>query len=231
MPDSRSVSSCLLAIALAIAACAPPSTAGQPPDGAGGQNGGTNGGTNDGPLAVDAQTPPTDGRGRPDAAGDAALPPIDASGTPVSDASVVRDASEPDAGGGSLPGGTVACYTTGNPGASCTLPVHCCFTNYDSSHDGACSSTACTWGTIDCDGPEDCPGGQHCCATVIADQDTGIMGYTLACQSAACGAAPAHQELCHPTASPGGTCSGSGRSCVPALGHDNDLPRALSICQ
>jgi hypothetical protein len=221
MPDPRPVSSCLLAIALALAACAPPSTAGQPPDGAGGQGDGQSG---DGSLAADARTPPVDGRARPDAAGDAALPPIDASGMPVSDASIVRDASEPD-------GGTVACYTTGNPGASCTLPVHCCFTNYDSSHDGACSSAACTWGTIDCDGPEDCASGQHCCATVIADQDTGIMGYTLACQSAACGAAPTHQELCHPTSSPGGTCSGSGRSCVPALGHDNDLPRSLSICQ
>ena len=223
MPDSRSVSPCLLAIALALAACAPPSTAGQPPDSAGGQSDGQSGGPSDGPLAVDAQTPPADAHGHPDAAGDAAAPPIDAS--------LGHDASEPDAGGSGPPGGTVACYTTANPGATCTLPAHCCFTNYDSSHDGACSSAACTWGTIECDGPEDCASGQHCCATVIADQDTGIMGYTLACQSTACGAAPTHQELCHPTSSPGGTCSGSGRSCVPALGHDNDLPRALSICQ
>lgn len=223
MPESRSVSSCLLAIALAVAACSPPGSAGQPPDSAGDHA--------DAPLAADARMPPpADAPGRLDAAADATPLPVDASGAPASDAAVTFDASAPDAGS-VPPGGTVACYTTSSPGASCTLPVHCCFTNYDSSHDGACTTAACSWGTIDCDGPEDCPSGQRCCATVIQDQDTGILGYTLACQSTACGAAPMHQELCHPTASPGGTCSGTGRSCVPALGHDNDLPRALSICQ
>ena len=238
MPESRSVSSCLpclpclprlprllclQALALALASCSPPSSAGQATDGAGEHD--------DGPLASDARTsPPADAHGRPDAAADASPLPIDASGSPARDASAGSDASAADGGAG-VPGGTVACYTTSNPGAACTLPVHCCFTDYSSAHDGACATTACDWGTIDCDGPEDCASGQHCCANVIQDPDTGILGYTLACQSAACGAAPMHQELCHPTSSPGGTCSGSGRSCVSALGHDNDLPRALSICQ
>jgi hypothetical protein len=221
MPELRSSSSYVLAVALALAACNPPSNAVQtpPPDSEGG--GRDDAATTDAPAALDARG---DAIGR-DAAGDAAIP-LDATSR---DASAISDAAPSN--DASAPGGVVACYTTANPDAVCTLPVHCCFTNYDSSHDGTCSPAACNWGTIDCDGPEDCPGGQRCCAHVIADPDTGILGYALRCQSTACGPAPANQELCHPTSSPGGTCTGSGRSCVSALGHDNDLPRALSICQ
>lgn len=216
MLELRSLSSCVLAIALALAACAPPSNAAQPPDGDG----------HDDAPGVDARnTPPADAHGQPDAIGHDAA----ADSSPMIDAAGGHDASV--GGDAGAPGGVVACYTTGNPGAVCTLPVHCCFTNYSSAHDGACSTGACTWGTIDCDGPEDCPTGQRCCAHVIEDPDSGITGYTLTCQSTACGPAPANQELCHPTSSPAGTCSGSGRTCVSALDHDNDLPRALSICQ
>jgi hypothetical protein len=213
MPELRSPSSCVLAVALALAACAPPSNGAQtPPD--------------DDAPGVDARSaPPADAHGRPDAIDHDAA----ADSSPMIDAAGGHDASVGDDAG--TPGGIVACYTTGNAGAVCTLPVHCCFTNYSSAHDGACSTAACTWGTIDCDGPEDCSGGQHCCAHVIEDPDSGIIGYALTCQSAACGPAPANQELCHPTSSPAGTCSGSGRTCVSALDHDNDLPRALSICQ
>ena len=217
MLELRPSSSCVLAVVLALAACSPPVNGAQPPpDGDRSHD--------DAPTAVDARSaPPADAYGHPDGNGQ------DADSPPVNDASIIIDASA--GSDAATPGGIVACYTSGAPDAVCTLPVHCCFTNYSSAHDGACSTAACTWGTIDCDGPEDCPSGQRCCAHVIEDPDSGITGYKLACQSAACGPAPANQELCHPTSSPAGTCSDSGRTCVPALNHDNDLPRALSICQ
>ena len=127
--------------------------------------------------------------------------------------------------------GVISCYTEGDPSATCTLPVHCCFGNYSSAHDGECTTSTCTWGTQSCDGPEDCATGQHCCAHVLVDPEIGIFGYTLACQASACGAAPANQELCHPTTtSAAGTCS-TGSSCVTAFGNDNDLPPNLHICK
>jgi hypothetical protein len=167
---------------------------------------------------------------------DAGSPGSDA-GSPGSDAgSPGSDAGSPgsDAGGsgGSGGSGVISCYTEGNPGASCTLPTQCCFSNYSSQHDGACSTAACTWGTIACDGPEDCAGGQHCCAHAIVTPDSGVIGYQLACQASACGAAPANQEMCHPTAgSAAGTCSSPSSRCVTAFGNDNDLPPSLHICQ
>lgn len=148
---------------------------------------------------------------------------------PPPDASRPVDAPPADSSGGggdpSLPG-IVSCYTSGNPTATCTLPTQCCFSNYTAQHDGECSTSACVWGTIDCDGPEDCASGQHCCASVIIDPDWGILGYKLACQSTACGAAPANQEMCHQTS----TC-GTGRTCVSTVGNDSDLPPSLHICK
>jgi hypothetical protein len=151
---------------------------------------------------------------------------------PPPDASRPVDARPMDSGGGgggggdpSLPG-IVSCYTSGNPSATCTLPTQCCFGNYTAQHDGECSTSACVWGTIDCDGPEDCASGQHCCASVIIDPDWGILGYKLACQSTACGAAPANQEMCHETS----TC-GAARTCVSTVGNDSDLPPSLHICK
>ena len=117
---------------------------------------------------------------------------------------------------------TVSCYRQGAPDATCTLPTHCCFSNYDANRNGECMTTACSWGTISCDGPEDCGSGERCCAHAMIDPDQGLMGYTLACQVDPCGPAPANEELCHP-----GTCSSG--TCV--TGHDTDLPRTLSICQ
>jgi hypothetical protein len=167
---------------------------------------------------------------------DAQMPPRDAHRAPdarVGDAAVGRDAGGGtigDGGGGLGGTGSVSCYSSFAPSATCGLPTHCCFTNYSAEHAGSCDTAACTWGTIDCDGPEDCGTGQRCCAHVIIDPDNGITGYKLACQTDACGAAPANVELCHTGATAAGTCEGD-RACVSAADHDFDLPRTLSICQ
>jgi hypothetical protein len=199
---------------------------------------------------ADAATP-IDARGSTDAArpggdaggsvGDAGSSGGDAGGSGGDAGSSGGDAgsSGGDAGGSSGGGdagsgggtGVVSCYTEGSPGTTCTLPTHCCFSNYSSAHDGACTTAACTWGTIACDGPEDCTGGQHCCAHAIVTPDSGVVGYQLACQASACGAAPANQELCHPTAAAAGTCSNPSNRCVTAFGNDTDLPPSLNICQ
>lgn len=209
------MSSCVLAVALALAACSPPPIAVQPPlDGEGGD---------DSPALTDAHAAADAARADAAIRNDASHSPGDASAA-GSDASAPGSDADP-------PGGVVACYTSGSPDNTCTLPVHCCFTNYSSAHDGSCMTSACSWGTIDCDGPEDCPGGQRCCAHVLVDPEIGITGYRLTCQATACGAAPANQELCHPASSPAGTCSGTGRTCVSAASAATDLPRALSVCQ
>jgi len=165
----------------------------------------------------DAQVPTHDAPDAPDAyTGDAAAA-TDARG----------ETSDSAPGGG---GGVVSCYSPFAPGATCALPTHCCFTNYSAEHAGSCDTAACTWGTIDCDGPEDCANGQRCCAHVIIDTDNGITGYKLACQTDACGAAPANVELCHGGSTAAGTCDG-GRACVSAASYYYDLPGTLSICQ
>jgi hypothetical protein len=115
--------------------------------------------------------------------------------------------------------GSVTCYTEGAPGTTCTLPTHCCFSNYSSQLNGQCSDSTCSWGTIDCDGPEDCGSGQFCCATKLD------WGWKLACQSARCGEPPAAEELCHP----GGACSDG--SCVSTYGVNYSLPRTLYVCR
>ena len=135
------------------------------------------------------------------------------------------DASAVDAGSLSS-GGSVSCYRQNSPSASCSAPQVCCFTNYSAQHNGACSSDTCAWGTISCDGPEDCGSGQHCCSHAVVDPDEGIQGYTLACSASACGAAPLDYELCHP----GVPCS-NGKTCVTAYGNANDLPRSLYVCK
>lgn len=134
------------------------------------------------------------------------------------DAATSHDAGTPD---------VVSCYTEGNPLQSCTLPTHCCFSNYSSQHDGQCSNNACLYGTISCDGPEDCSGGQHCCSHALFDSGGALNGYSMACQASACGAAPVNYELCHI----GGPACSNGGTCVTAYLNDNDLPRTLDICQ
>jgi len=222
MSSRRFQSSYALAIALVLAACSPPNSPSSPE-----ADGGPSEGSDD---SVDARHPPPPkdaGTVHPDAGVDApAPPPADASGSSGSDAG-----SDAGSGGGNTGlAGIVACYASGSPNATCTLPTHCCFTNYSAQHDGSCTMDVCAFGTISCDGPEDCPSGQRCCAHAIEDPDFGTLGYTLACQASACGPAPLNQELCHPTALLAGTCS-TGTRCVTAYGNDNDLPRALYICQ
>jgi hypothetical protein len=124
------------------------------------------------------------------------------------------------------PGGTISCYTEGDPTATCTLPTHCCFNNYSSQHDGGCSTSSCVYGTISCDGPEDCASGERCCAHAMRDPDYGTTGYTIACQAAACGIDSLNVEICHPVTG----CSNGG-TCVTAYGNDNDLPRTLDVCE
>ena len=152
---------------------------------------------------------------------------IDASSSAVHDAAV--DASTSYGGSDAGVAGVVSCYSEGNPGATCTLPTHCCFTNYSSQHNGQCTSSACTWGTITCDGPEDCPAAQRCCSHAIVDSSDTVIGYALACQATACGPQPLDEELCHPTLTPTGTCSAG--QCVTTVNHNNDLPRTLYICR
>lgn len=139
----------------------------------------------------------------------------------------------PDAGSGSgsgtesLPGGTVSCYRESSPGAVCTLPAHCCFTNYGATHNGYCDTGTCAWGTIDCDGPEDCASGERCCARAILDSEGSTVGYHMSCSSSACGAPPFGDELCHPN----GQACANGGTCVTAYGHQTDLPRSLYLCR
>lgn len=148
--------------------------------------------------------------------------------------------TKPDAGGGGggagdgdpTLAGVISCGTGYDPRATCATPTHCCFSNYSAQHDGECDATSCSWGTVSCDGPEDCGSGQHCCAHVMIDPDWGIFGYQIACQATACGSAPVNEELCHTTASSAkGTCS-TGTACVTvAAAGDYDLPPALHVCQ
>jgi hypothetical protein len=227
MSSSRFRSSCALAVALALAACAPALPIAPPSSDIGG-------GATDPALPADASTAV-----RPDARGGDASMPTDAGAPPRADAAS-PDAGQgagSDAGGGGGGGGgstsgngVISCFTEGNPGATCTQPAHCCFSNYSSQHDGACSQATCQWGTMECDGPEDCGSGQHCCAHALFT-DGDWRGYQLVCQASACGPAPVNEEMCHPTASPAGTCSSPTSQCVTTSDHDFDLPPTLHICQ
>jgi hypothetical protein len=212
MTNARSCSSFAVIIGLALVACQSPSEAMMAPVDADETAFG-------GRLPHhDAQLPPRDAHSAPDSrTADAAIG-SDVGGEPIGD------------GGGPGGGGVVSCYSAFSPTATCALPTHCCFTNYSAEHAGSCDTDRCTWGTIECDGPEDCGTGQRCCAHVLVDPEEGITGYKLACQADACGAAPANVELCHGDSSATDTCDG-GRACVSAASNDYDLPRTLSICQ
>ena len=132
------------------------------------------------------------------------------------------DAAPPPASGA----GVLTCPRENNVSATCALPQVCCFSNYSSFHAGSCSAGTCGWGTMRCDGPDDCAGGQSCCAHATRDPDFGTTGWILACSASACGAPPFDRELCQPGGAP---CSG-GKSCVSAQGVANDLPRTLYVC-
>lgn len=146
-------------------------------------------------------------------------------GDPSSEARRRKDAGSVIAvdaapGGSTDPVGTVSCYTEGAPGATCTLPVHCCFSNYSAQHDGYCTASECAWGAIGCDGPEDCATGEYCCANARR-----YGGWTIGCQATPCGTSTGHEELCHDTS----TCTAG--TCASAYGLNYDLPRTLSICR
>ncbi len=144
------------------------------------------------------------------------------------DAAVASDSTTSTIDASSTPvAGVIACYTEGDPSATCTLPIHCCFSDYSSQHDGYCTTDACAWGTETCDGPEDCATGELCCARAIVDTAGVVVGYTIGCSTTACGAPPLDHELCHPATG----CSSASASCVTAYGNDNDLPPELYICQ
>ena len=134
----------------------------------------------------------------------------------------VVDATPPTGGVGA-----VTCYAQANPTTTCAQPEHCCFSNYSAQHDGACTTASCAYGTIDCDGPEDCATGERCCSHALVDPNEGLVGYAVACQASACGAAPLDYELCHPD----GPACPNGSHCVTAFGNDNDLPRTLYLCK
>lgn len=140
---------------------------------------------------------------------------------PRVDAAAAPDSSS---SGDSSEAGIISCYSEGAPSNTCTLPVHCCFDNYSAQHNGYCTTSTCSWGTITCDGPEDCADGLRCCATAARDADLGTTGYDVSCKPA-CDGPPLDHELCHPTAD---TCVSG--SCVTAYGNANDLPRTLYVC-
>ena len=127
-------------------------------------------------------------------------------------------AALPDASPTSGDAVTLSCYSEGAPDRTCASPDHCCFSNYTSQHNGYCTTDECAWGTIKCDGAEDCASGQSCCGT-----QSEFGGWALACQSS-CGSTT--EELCHP----GDTCKNGG-TCVSAYGVNNDFPRTLYICR
>lgn len=141
---------------------------------------------------------------------------------PRVDAAVQADAAAP---GEPTAAGTVTCYAQYDPSATCSAPDHCCFSNYSAHHNGECTTATCAWGTITCDGPEDCAAGETCCSTAIVGAD-GIEGYRLACQATACAAAPHGYELCHTAA----TCA-AGQACVSAYDVAPELPRTLDVCR
>jgi len=219
MSAPRTGSSCALIIALALAACSASADSPPPP-----------GDADD--LAYRGSVPRDPHPRPPRDARTADAPPATDARTPRDAGGGTTSDGGPGGGGpsdgGLGAGGAVSCYSDFDPGATCALPSHCCFSNYSAAHAGSCDTASCTWGTIDCDGPEDCAAGERCCAHAMIDPDNGLTGYRLACQATACGAAPVDVELCHPGAA--GTCGG-GTTCVSAADHDYDLPRTLSICQ
>jgi hypothetical protein len=119
--------------------------------------------------------------------------------------------------------GAVTCYTEAAPANTCSLPAHCCFTTYARHHDGHCSQAECLFGTIACDGPEDCRDGERCCGHAITSSLAGTIGYSIACRASCDG--PLAREICHPETG----CSRG--TCVNAYGVDNDLPRTLYVCE
>jgi hypothetical protein len=133
-----------------------------------------------------------------------------------------------DTGGaaGSSQEHSVLCFSQGAPNTICTGADHCCFNNYSAAHDGYCATDECPFGRIECDGPEDCPSGNVCCAERISDPSGIALAYVVACRAGS--ACPSSTwQLCHSSAP--GTC-GAGRSCQAAGPINAELPHELELC-
>lgn len=108
-------------------------------------------------------------------------------------------------------------------GASCcvssTKGLYCA--NSSRGNPCSCNQIGCNTLQIRCDGPEDCPSGQVCCA------ETGVIGPgydTVQCRSECItGFVGSKREVCHP----GGTPCKSGNPCQP----DPQLPPGYASCQ
>jgi hypothetical protein len=116
--------------------------------------------------------------------------------------------------------GVFSCWTLTACLQTCSAPQYCCFNNSNfygiAGEEGTCSNTPCVQsgsaiGSENCDGPEDCPSGQLCCAVEVFDPDFGIITNTIACQVGPCSANA--YELCHPNGAP---CSNPAQSCIIA---------------
>jgi hypothetical protein len=147
--------------------------------------------------------------------------------------------------------GVYSCYSPSACAQTCSAPQNCCFTVSYGVEFGSCSSTPCVQqgsaiGAENCDGPEDCPSGQLCCAVEVWDPYFGIISNTIACQAGPCSATSTTvaYELCHPNGTP---CSNPEQSCIianapssstngcpagegaPTVG-DRDMPLNLYVC-
>jgi len=142
---------------------------------------------------------PDAGGGTPDTGG----APVDSGGISI------------DAGGGVADTGPRA--DSGATGIDCMgstcdpATQHCCITGMPGGGaTGMCVDlgTMCMGAAVDCDGPEDCGGGEVCCAR------GSLSGITVGCEPASdgCGTGGFGEfELCHDVAD----CSGAGDMCCP----------------
>ncbi len=130
-------------------------------------------------------------------------------------------------GSGGVPGtGSVKCGQK-----TCAVASQsCCFgenvTPYCYKKDAfagcKCTGTLCEKAVVDCDGPEDCNGGQVCCATKgITGKHFDRLSCTTTCKT---GLTTTAAEVCHLNAS--GTCP-SGMTCA----SDARLPGGYGLCQ
>jgi hypothetical protein len=154
--------------------------------------------------------------------------------------------------------GVFSCYSPSACAQTCSAPQNCCFTVSYGVEFGQCSSAPCVQsgsalGAQNCDGPEDCPSGQQCCAVEVWDDFFGIVTNTIACQAGPCTSTTTSSgqtiayELCHPNGTSSGTCSNTAQSCIianapssstngcpagqgaPTVG-DHDMPLNLYVC-
>ncbi|MGE0788092.1 MAG: hypothetical protein AB7S26_20645 [Sandaracinaceae bacterium] len=163
---------------------------------------------------MDAGSDRRDSGPRPDAGGfDAG-----ASDGSIDDAGEPGDGALADGGGGGGDGGRPRDGGATDMGVRCGASVcargQVCCTRPGGA--GSCMADAmtCSGGIVlGCDGPEDCSGGQACCAALTTD---GING--ARCLDAAMCTAPMRSAICHDASS----CA-SGEMCCPSIGAIDGL--------